>query len=123
MAHQGQDFISKLEENTGLNLGLQETARNIFSPSNFEYVGKFAIESIKSAGLIFVKFFLGLLFSYIFIIERKKIAIFLKKMRDGNFAFFYDDSAILAGKIGTGFGLIFRAQSIIAFINALMTTF
>jgi predicted PurR-regulated permease PerM len=69
-----------------------------------------------------MKFFLGLILSYIFIIERKKIEVFLRRMRDGNFAFFYDEYAVIAGKIGNGFGIIFRAQSIIAVVNSILTT-
>ena len=87
-----------------------------------ESAGKFALENIKNIGVIFLKFFLGLLFSYIFIIERKKIETFLKKMRDGNFAFLYDEYAVLARKVGNGFGIIFQAQSIIALINGILTS-
>lgn len=69
-----------------------------------------------------MKFLLGLILSYIFIIERKKIEVFLRRMRDGNFAFFYDEYAIIASKVGNGFGIIFRAQSIIALVNSILTT-
>lgn len=69
-----------------------------------------------------MKFLLGLLLSYIFIIERKKIESFLGRVRDGNFVFFYDEYAIIARKIGNGFGLIFRAQSIIALVNSILTS-
>ena len=122
IAMRGQEFITKIEESTTINLGLQETAKEIFSPTNFKSIGQFALNNITSGGLILLKFLLGLILSYIFIIERKKIETFLRKMRDGNFAFFYDEYAIIARKIGTGFGLIFRAQAIIALVNSMLTT-
>jgi predicted PurR-regulated permease PerM len=57
-----------------------------------------------------------------FIIERKRIERFLRETRNGNFRFLYDEWAIIAKKLASGFGPIFKAQSIIAFINALLTT-
>jgi predicted PurR-regulated permease PerM len=43
-------------------------------------------------------------------------------MQDGNFAFFYREYAIIASKIGNGFGAILRAQSLIAIVNAILTS-
>ena len=122
IASRGQEFISRIEKSTTLNLGLEEITSEIFSQTNLKTIGQFALNNITSGGLILLKFFLGLILSYIFIMERQKIEVFLRKMRDGNFAFFYDEYAIIAQKIGTSFGLIFRAQSIIALVNALLTT-
>lgn len=121
-AIRGQEFITKIEQAAAVNLGLQETAKEIFSPANFRSIGQFALNNITSGGLILLKFLIGLILSYIFIMERKKIESFLRKMRDGNFAFFYEEYAIIARKIGTGFGMIFRAQAIIALVNAMVTT-
>ena len=77
---------------------------------------------MTNAGIIFTKFLLALLLSYLFIIERNKIDGFLGQIRNGNFQFLYDEWAIIAKKVGTGFGLIFKAQSIIALVNAILTT-
>jgi predicted PurR-regulated permease PerM len=46
---------------------------------------------------------------------------FLRLIQDGNFSFLYREYRIIAMKIAKGFGLIFKAQSIIAFINAILT--
>ncbi len=53
--------------------------------------------------MLLTKFLLALILSYIFIIERSKIGVFLEKIKDGNFSFFYDEWAIIAKKVGTGF--------------------
>jgi predicted PurR-regulated permease PerM len=53
--------------------------------------------------------------------ERAQIREFLRLMQDGNFAFLYKEYRIIAGKVGKGFGLIFKAQSIIACVNAILT--
>lgn len=121
LASRGQEFILKIEESTTLNLGLEEMTQNILSPKNFESVGQFLLMNITSGGLILMKFLIGLILSYVFIIERKNISAFLGRIRKGNFEFFYDEYAIIAKKIGNGFGIIFRAQSIIALVNSLLT--
>jgi hypothetical protein len=51
-----------------------------------------------------------------------RIENFLGQIRNGNFQFLYDEWAIIARKVGIGFGLIFKAQSIIAMVNAILTT-
>lgn len=42
-------------------------------------------------------------------------------MRDGNFAFIYHEYAAIFGKLSRAFGLIFRAQSVIALVNTFLT--
>lgn len=121
IASQWQEIINKIQESTTIDLGLEELTQNIFSSKNLESVGQFILTNITSGGLILMKFLIGLALSYIFIIERKKIGTFLWKIRKGNFAFFYDEYAIVAKKIGVGFGVIFRAQSIIALVNSILT--
>ncbi len=121
IAQKAQEFVNKIETPTGVDLGLNDLAGKIVSPENIQYAGKFVFDRLTSAGVILVKFFVGLILSYIFIMERGKVGIFLEKMRDGNFAFFYDEWAIIAKKVGNGFGLVFKAQSLIALINSILT--
>lgn len=122
IASQGQDFIMKLEESTSLHLGLGELLSDFVSSDNLESIGKNAISYITNAGIIFTKFLIALILSYLFIIDRKKIEKFLGQIRNGNFRFLYDEWAIIARKVGTGFGIILKAQSIIALVNAILTT-
>lgn len=118
---QAQDFIQRIEAATNLNLGLNKIAWDILNQANLESLGQSTIGYITNAGIILTKFFIALILSYIFIIERGKISAFLSRIKDGNFSFFYDEWAIIAKKIGIGFWLIFKAQSIIALVNAVLT--
>ena len=122
MAKQAQEFISSIEASIGVNMGLTETVSGMINPKNIESIGQFALTHITNGGIILMKFLIGLVLSYIFIIERSKIAEFLNRMKHGNFSFFYDEYAIIAKRIGSGFGLIFKAQSIIALTNAILTS-
>jgi predicted PurR-regulated permease PerM len=54
--------------------------------------------------------------------ERKPISLFLSQIKQGNFSFIYREYAIIAQKITPGFGVIIRAQSLIAFVNAILTS-
>jgi predicted PurR-regulated permease PerM len=120
---QAQEFIMQIESATNLNLWLGRIAADFMSQANIESFGQTTIGYIANAGIILTKFFIALILSYIFIIEREKIARFLSKIKDGNFSFLYYEWAIVAKKVGTGFWLIFRAQSIIALVNAVLTSF
>jgi predicted PurR-regulated permease PerM len=122
IARQGQDFIQRIESSAGLNLGLNNIIGENFNADTLESLGKSAVTYATNAGIIFTKFLIALILSYLFIIDRKRIEKFLLKIQTGNFSFLYKEWAIIANKVGTGFGLIFRAQSIIALVNAVLTT-
>ncbi len=122
IARQGQDFIARVETATNLNLWLKEMLSDFLSSDNLESAWQKAFSYVTNAGIIFTKFLLALLLSYLFLIERIRIEKFLAQIRNGNFQFLYDEWAIIAQKVGTGFGLIFRAQSIIALVNAILTS-
>ncbi len=92
------------------------------SSDNLESIGQKAISYITNAGIIFTKFLIALILSYLFIIDRKRIERFLGQIKNGNFRFLYDEWSVIAKKMGSGFGLIFKAQSIIALVNAVLTS-
>lgn len=122
IARQWQDFITKVETATSLNLWLKEMLGQFVSSDNLESVWQKAFWYVANAWIIFTKFLLALLLSYLFLIERIRIETFLGQIRNGNFQFLYDEWAIIARKVGIGFWLIFKAQSIIAMVNAILTT-
>ncbi len=94
----------------------------VLSSQNLENIGQKAFEYIKNAGIFFTKFLIALILSYIFIIDRLRVEKFLSQIRNGNFRFLYEEWSIIAKKMGAGFGIIFKAQSIIAVVNAVMTS-
>lgn len=99
-AQQGQEFIKRIEDSTSLELGLDATVGELLSRQNLESIGQAIIGHITNAGIVLTKFFIAMILSYIFIIERKKINDFLQRIRQGNFSFLYDEWAIIAQKMG-----------------------
>jgi predicted PurR-regulated permease PerM len=110
MTRSAQELVSRFETSLDMKLGLDRIVVDIMNTGNIEAFGQAIISHIKNAGIILLKFFLALVLSYLFILERKQIATFLRKIQKGNFSFFYNEGSIIAKKVGKGFGLIFRAQ-------------
>jgi len=95
---------------------------DIINTRNLELIGQNILASLKNTGIILTKFCIGLILSYIFVIERQPISRFLAQMKDGNFSFFYREYSVIADKVAGGFGAILRAQSLIAIVNAILTS-
>ncbi len=74
---------------------------DVVSSKNLESLGQTAFIYIKNAGIIFTKFLIALILSYIFIIDRFRIDRFLSQIKRGNFRFLYDEWAVIAKKMGT----------------------
>jgi predicted PurR-regulated permease PerM len=64
MTRSAQDIVTRFETSLDMKLGLDRI-----------------VVDIKNAGIILLKFFLALILSYLFILERKQIATFLKKIQ------------------------------------------
>lgn len=122
IAHQWQDFVEKIETSMSLNLGLKDMIGDIVNSNNLESIGQKAFTYVTNAGIIFTKFLIALILSYIFIIDRLRIKKFLAQIKNGNFRFLYIEWAIIAKKMWAAFGLVFKAQSIIALVNAILTS-
>ncbi len=104
-----------------MNLGINQALNNFFNPTSVQELVKGAFENIKNIGIFLTKFFIALILSYVFLIDKGKINLYLETMKEGNFSFLYEEYRIIFGKITKGFGLIFKAQAIIAFVNAVLT--
>jgi predicted PurR-regulated permease PerM len=122
ISQSASELVTRLEATMNLRLGLDRIVVDYINSANIEAIGQKIISYIRDGGVILVKFFLALILSYIFILERKQIEVFLQKIRRGNFSFFYEEGAIVANRFGKWFGLIFRAQGIIALVNTVITT-
>ena len=68
-----------------------------------------------------LRFLLALILSFIFIIDRKQMWEYLYAVKKSNFGFLYKEYELLLDKVVKSFGLILKAQSMIALINALIT--
>ena len=91
------------------------------SKGNIETTLMSVFQNIKNAGIFLFQILIALVLSYVYLIDRAKIGAYFNGIQEGNFAFIYDQFSNFAGKISKGFGLIFKAQSIIAFVNAILT--
>lgn len=76
---------------------------------------------IKSAGFIFLKIVLSLLLSYIFIVDQDKLKQYFLWIKKSNFSFFYYEYADFFERIVKSFWIIFKAQSLIALTNTVLT--
>lgn len=111
----------RLEEISMLNnqvwIGLEE----IISSKDIDVIiqvwGK-----LKEAGFIVLKIFLALILSFIFIVDRFRLAQYLWGIKKSSFWFLYKEYEIIFDKIIKSFGLIFKAQASIAFVNMVLTT-
>lgn len=104
-----------------MDLGINKALDTIFNPASVQEIIKGTFENIKNIGIFLTKFFIALILSYVFLIDRMKINKYLETMKGGNFSFLYEEYRVIFGKITKGFGLIFKAQAIIAFANAVLT--
>jgi predicted PurR-regulated permease PerM len=121
ITNQIRDAIASLEKTVNMDLGINKALDNIFNPEGVQEIVKGTFENIKNIGIFLTKFFIALILSYVFLIDRRKIGNYLETMKGGNFSFLYEEYRIIFGKITKGFGLIFKAQAIIALVNALLT--
>lgn len=114
-------ITSKLEEIKNINSQIWWSINEVFSKQDIDIL-LWLFKKLKTFWAIFLKVILSLVLSYIFIIDRDKLSLYLNWVRDSNFWFLYYEYKIIVQKIVKTFGLVFKAQSIIAFTNAILTT-
>lgn len=81
IAGQLQSFVNGIQESLQIDLGLGEMVSDIINTQNLESIGQTTLGYLRNAGIILTKFLIGLLLSYIFVIERKPIIAFLAQMK------------------------------------------
>lgn len=113
--------VEKLEEFKRINTQIWWSINEVFTKQDIDLVLQI-FEKIKSVWAIFIKVFLSIVLSYIFILDREKLWGYLKWIQKSNFGFFYREYSIIVNKIVNTFWLVFKAQSMIALTNAVLTT-
>lgn len=111
-----------LQSQVSMNLGFDEFFEGIVSKGNIENTLVSVFQNVKNAGVFLLQIVIALILSYIFLIDQEKIITYFSGIKSGNFSFIYEQFSNFAQKISKGFGMIFKAQAIIAFINAVLTT-
>ncbi len=114
-------IISKLEEIKNINSEIGWSINEIFSKQNMD-IALQVLDKIKTFWTIFVKILISLILSYIFIVDRDELQKYLKQIKNSNFWFLYDEYKNIFQKITKTFWLVFKAQSMIALVNWVLTT-
>lgn len=122
LAQHAQALFESLEKATGIDMGSKNIIHTTLSKFNYNQTGNEIIRHIQNTSGILLQFLLGLIMSYIFITDRHEISTFLSRMKKGNFSFIYEEFHYIGKKILSGFGRVFKAQGIIALVNAILTT-
>lgn len=112
---------SKLEEIKNINSQIWGSISEIFTKQDIDIILQ-VLEKIKAFGAIFLKVIMALILSYIFIIDRDKLSEYLKWIQTSNFGFLYQEYKVIIEKIVRTFWLVFKAQSMIALTNMILTT-
>ena len=105
--------------NINLNTHLQEFYGNVDLGAIVNNVTGY----LKWAGKWFIYVILSLILSFVFILDRKRLQKYLFGIKKSTYGFLYKEYRIIFDKILKSFWLILKAQSLIAFANALMTVF
>lgn len=79
------------------------------------------LSKLKSASVIFLHIILSIVLSFVFLIDRFRLNKYLKWIKKSSFSFLYNEYKIILEKLVKSFGLIFKAQALIAFVNAILT--
>lgn len=115
------NFVTqRLQDIMNLNTNIWGQIWEILSKQDYEMAMNL-VWNLKTAWILAIKFLLSLFLSYIFVIDRKKLWIYLEKIKNSNFCFLYNEYDIIFNKVVKSFGLIIKAQSSIALVNAFLT--
>ena len=114
--------IYALEEKYNISIGINDTINGFLNKDNIKAFLQPILENLKNVGIFVFQFALALILSFVFIIDRNKIAHYLKEIKYSNLSVVYYEYRIIFSKIEKGFGLIFKAQAIIALANCSITT-
>lgn len=112
---------SKIEQIKNFNTEFWRKLPEIISQKDFDLILQI-FNKIKNFGIIFFKIIVALILSYIFIIDRKKLESYLRSIEKSNFWFLYNEYKTIFKKIVKTFWRAFKAQSLIALVNAILTT-
>ncbi len=121
LASQIDSITTKLNEIRSLNTQISWSMQQMFSSQNYAIIIQI-YDNLKKAGWVILQLVLALILSYVFITDRKKLGKYLEWIKKSNFRFLYEEYSVILEKISRSFGLVFKAQAIIATANSILTT-
>ena len=104
------------------NLKMTEYIEDFWNDIDFKSFKENILVLLSTLWSSILKIILALVLSFIFIVDRKKLWMYLWKVKESNFWFLYIEYEILLEKVIKSFWLILKAQSMIAIANAILTT-
>ena len=103
------------------NLKMTEYVENFGSNIDLKSFQKKTLNILSSIWSSTLKIILALILSFIFIVDRKRLFLYLSKIKESNFWFLHTEYKILLEKVVKSFWLILKAQSLIALANTILT--
>lgn len=114
------EILDKLREIRKFNNELWTTIKQITSSSDFGIFLE-VYNRLKVFSIVFFKVILSLFLSFIFLLDREKLWIYLLKVKNSNFSFLHREYKIIFEKVVKSFWVIIKAQATIAFVNTILT--
>ena len=79
------------------------------------------LSRLKTASFMFLQVMLSIILSFVFLLDRFRLKSYLEWIKKSSFSFLYKEYKIILEKIVKSFGLIFKAQAMIALANCILT--
>nr|MDD3720549.1 AI-2E family transporter [Candidatus Gracilibacteria bacterium] len=114
------NVVTKLQDLIAFNTELGGSITEVVNTQDMGIVFE-VFNKLKSAGYLFLQIFLSIILSYIFIVDRNKLKEYFFGIKKSNFSFFYYEYEDFFERIVKSFGMILKAQAMIAFVNTLLT--
>lgn len=111
---------AQLQEIRALNQDVMGTINKVATEQNYGLLLN-VLGNLKTFGAAVLQLTVALILSYVFIVDRAKIVEYFEAIKGGNFSFLYREYASIFGKISRAFGMIFKAQASISFVNTGLT--
>lgn len=116
-----QNVTDRLEEVRLFNTELWGSITQIVSEQDIQVV-KDILVRLRDVGRIFLEVFLALILSIVFIFDRERVIHYFSAIKHSNFKFLYEEYELIFERWVKSFGLIIKAQSLIALTNSILTT-
>lgn len=114
------NVVIKLQDLIAFNTELWWSITEVVNTQDINIVFDI-FEKLKSAWILFLKIVLSIILSFVFIVDRQKLKKYFLWIKESNFSFLYHEYADFFERVVKSFWLIFKAQSIIALTNTILT--
>lgn len=114
------DYINKIQEFIQINQNIQWQLNKLITDRNIDIIMKI-VDSFKKIWDYIVTFVLSFILSYFFVIERNWIYNYLHNYKISFLSEIFFEVKVVFKRIFKRFWMIFKAQSVISFVNTILT--